>query len=93
MKLFKFLGSDCDHVIKNLKKKDIRLKTYPKDWIDMPDDSSVATPHELSGAGFYCSAWQHGCAWIKCYSCPAHAGNFLLITFWLWLNSAFVINQ
>jgi hypothetical protein len=53
------------------------MKTYPKDWLDRCDEDSaaLASPKSLSEAGFYCSAWQHSSAWVKCFSCSAHAGQ------------------
>ena len=71
----KILGSECSHVTKCLKKFEIRLKTYPKEWLDLTDEAALANPQSLSEAGFYCSVWQHGRAWIKCFSCTAHAGQ------------------
>jgi len=68
-------GTECDHVTKFLRKVEIRTKTYPKEWLERTDDSALANPESLSEAGFYCSAWRHGNAWVKCFACSAHAGN------------------
>lgn len=66
-------SSECPHVTKCLKKFEIRLKTYPKEWLELNDEAALANPQSLSEAGFYCSVWLHGRAWIKCFSCTAHA--------------------
>ena len=68
--------TECAHVIKYLRNVDIRMKTYPKEWLERcsGDDTTLANPESLAEAGFYCNAWLHSSAWIKCFACPAHAG-------------------
>ena len=71
-------GTECDHVTKYLRNLEIRLKTYPREWLERSDEQVLANPRSLSEAGFYCSAWLHSTAWIKCFACSAHAGTYSL---------------
>ena len=73
-KIISAAGTECDHVTKYLRKLEIRLKTYPREWLERSDEQVLANPRSLSEAGFYCSAWLHSTAWIKCFACSAHAG-------------------
>ena len=53
--------TECAHVIKYLRNVDIRMKTYPKEWLERcsGDDTTLANPESLAEAGFYCNAWLH----------------------------------